>query len=79
MKRLIPLNDGWLFCEGFSRSMLDARYEFENFYPVSIPHNAAPSPVSYSRREPRGAVYTYMRIIALDERSEEHTSELQSH
>lgn len=68
MKRLIPLNDGWLFCDGFSRSMLDARYEFENFYPVSIPHNAAPSPVSYSRREPRGAVYTYMRIIALDEK-----------
>lgn len=67
MKKIIPINDGWLFAEGFSRSCLEPDFEFGNFYPVSLPHNAKRREDGYFDKT-ETAVYTYAYLLALDEK-----------
>ncbi len=67
MKKTVPINDGWLFAEGFTRRCLEPDYEFADFFPVSLPHNAKRREDGYFDRT-ESAVYTYAYLLSLDEK-----------
>ena len=63
MKKSIPINDNWLFRNGFDNECFDQGFDFAGSYIVSLPHCAAETGGHYFSEEDLTAVSTYIRRI----------------
>ena len=61
MKMTAPLNDNWLFCDGFDPECLEASYDWTGSYIVSVPHCASEIDKNYFDEKTLERVSTYTR------------------
>lgn len=68
MKKIIPINDNWLFRPGFSKACLGAGYDYSDFYLAFLPHNNVMQRDSYFDEREQACECTYTRVLIVPQK-----------
>lgn len=67
MKKIIPLNQDWLYKGDFVSAYLDSSVSLEGFSDVTLPHNGVEMDADYFDADSQQCVVTYAKVLNLDE------------
>ncbi|MDE7395018.1 MAG: hypothetical protein K2M95_02715 [Clostridiales bacterium] len=65
MIKEVPINDNWLFCNGFDKACLEKDYSWENSFITSLPHNIYECGEDYFDERNMQRVVTYSRVLTV--------------